>query len=734
MLRRMPPVARRLAGLPGRLTPFIGRRTDLDTALALLHDPAVRLLTISGVGGVGKTAFALELACSAQENFEHGATFVPLAQLESIEELLPALAQALDVKLPPGGDLEQAVLDQLSGLELLLVLDTFEHLLDEAVLVRDILLAAPRVKVLITSREKLNLEVETLYTLGGLDLPPTEDSQDAPETDSVCLFLQRARQVKPGFALNGNNTPAVLRICRMVDGNPLGILLAASWVEHFSPAEIAAEAEHSLDFLTQNLRDADPRHSCLRAVFDSSFKRLDEGQKAVFRKLAVFRGGFDLPAAQAVAAADLGSLIALIEKSMLSRDPQSGRYELHGLLHQYARHESATAGEWESILAAHAAYYKDFVRQREPRMISEAQAGALDELQADLDNIRQAWSRVIEKRDFESARLMLPGLYAFCDMRSRFYEGEAMFRQAAEGLAPQAGERPLPAWALVLLSWFDMRNYIERFESYEEIRSHARSCLEQARSSDEAQGIAASLTLLGAIAQHQGDFRTAIQYCQEAMQVFPQLDGVYWVNMRIGLCYEADQQYGEAIQAFQACLQRGRQTGEAVKTGWSLQNIGDTLMLQGNVAEAQTYLDEALVLFQQVGTPIGALWSTYSLSRAAFALGEPERARELAQAAGQLAHQVHSASWIRKADELIHQLDPEPARTSSAGPRPPGEPLSQRELEVLQLLKTEMPGPEIAHRLVVSLNTVRFHSKHIYQKLGASNRLEAIRRAKELGL
>ncbi len=158
---------------------------------------------------------------------------------------------------------------------------------------------------------------------------------------------------------------------------------------------------------------------------------------------------------------------------------------------------------------------------------------------------------------------------------------------------------------------------------YEEISSHARICLEQSLSSRDEQGAAASLVLLGAIAQHQGDFRNAIQKCQEAMRAFPQLDGMYWVNMRIGLCYEADQQYSEAIQAFLACLARGRRTGEMVKTGWSLQNIGDTLMLQGNVAEAQTYLEQALALFRQVGTPIGVLWSTYSLGRVAFGLGKP---------------------------------------------------------------------------------------------------------------
>jgi predicted ATPase len=734
MLEHKPPFAHPFTKLPGRLTPFIGRRTDLGSLLKLLEDPSIRLVTISGPGGIGKTALALEIASQLQEKFEHGAAFVPLAQLGTVDELLPALAGTLDVQLPPNGDLQQAVLDQLAGLQLLLVLDSFEHLLEEAVLIREILLAAPRVKVLITSREKLNLEAETLYNLGGLDIPLADDLRDMPDCDSISLFLQRARQVRPGFSLHDNQIAAVIHLCRMLDGNPLGILLAASWVEHLLPAEISAEAERSLDFLTHNSRDVEPRHSSLRAVFESSFDRLDRKQKDIFRKLAIFRGGFDLAAAQAVAGADLLSLLSLAEKSMLVRAPETGRYELHGLLRQYAQEELSAAGEIGRIMDAHEAYYCSFVRQREPRMLGDQQAAALDEVQADLDNIRQAWNRLTGKRDFESVRLMLPGLYAFCDMRSRFYDGEAMFRQAVDALAPGAGENPEGAWALALLSWYDMRNYIERFDSYDQITSQASRCLEQAKTKQDAATLATSLVLLGAIAGHQGDYKTANKNYRDAMEACPALDGVYWVIMRVGLSYEADRQYDKALAAFQVCLDRGRRTGEAVKTGWSLQNIGDTLMYQGKLVEAETNLEQALSLFKAVGTRIGVLWSIHSLSRVALGRGDLTRARELAQEAARLARQVHSTTWIRKTDALLHELHLETDRPQEMRIPPQEEPLSERELEVLHLLKSELTGPEIASRLVVSLNTVRFHTKHIYQKLGVNSRLEAIHRAKELGL
>jgi predicted ATPase/DNA-binding CsgD family transcriptional regulator len=719
--------------LPATLTPFIGRQAELDTMLDLFQDPSVRMITILGTGGVGKTRFALELAGVLQDRFQHGAIFVPLAQLSSVDELLPALAGALGVHLPPGGDLQQAVLDQLGNQQLLLVLDNFEHLLDEAILVRDILITGPQVKVLVTSREKLNLDAETLYPLRGLEIPPPDSHQKIEEFDAVRLFLQKARQVRPGFSLNDENTPAVVRICRLVDGIPLGILLAAAWVEHFSPAEIADQISSSLDFLASEMREV-PRHSCMRAVFDSSFNRVDDIQKAIFRKLAVFRGGFSLAAAEAVATADLRTLIALADKSLLWRDPASGRYDLHELLRQYANEELATAGERENTMATHADHYIAFIRQREALLKSPSQTTALDEIAADFDNIRQAWGWLIEKRDFPAARSIIPSLYAFCDMRSRFYEGEAIFRLANEGLSPQAGETPHPAWALALLSWYDMRVYIERFESYEEINSDAQGCLEQAMALHDPEGTAASLVLLGAIAEHQGDFETALRNYERGLQCYPILDDVYWVNMRIGLCHQAAREYPQAIQAFRTSLQRGKETGERVKTGWSLLNIGDTLLLQGNPQEAEQYLEQACALFQEVGTTVGVLWSNYSLSRAAIDMGNSVRALKLAETARQITRQIHSTNWIRKVDDLLQRIDPQTNQGSVGMAELEFESFSPREKEVLQLLKSELSGPEIARRLVVSLNTVRFHTKNIYQKLQVNNRLEAIRRANELGL
>jgi len=720
--------------IPVHLTPFVGRQIDLERLLALLQNQSVRLVTILGTGGIGKTRLATELAHILQEQFQHGTVFIPLAHLSTVDELLPALAGALGVQLPPGGDLQHALLDHLASQQILLVLDNFEDLLDEGALICDILVGGPQVKVLVTSREKLNLEAETLYHLGGLELPPLDSLQSIEEYDAVQLLLQKAGQVQPGFSLSDGNRSDVVRICRLMDGNSLGILLAAAWLEHFSPAEIANQISGSLDFLSRQARDIEPRHCCMGAVLDSSFNRLDEYLQIIFRKLAVFRGGFDLAAAQAITGADLRALIALVDKSLLARDPHTGRYELHELLRQYAGERQANASDRENTLSIYANYYINFVHQRESRLISPSQTATLDEIQSDFDNIRQACTWAIKKRDFASAHAVIPGLYTFCDMRSRFYEGEALFRLASEGLAPEFGESPHLAWALSLLSWYDMRTYIEPFESFDEIALQAQNCLKHATSVQDTQATAASLVLLGVVARHRDDFKTAIRNYERAIQAYPNLDDVYFVNIRIGLCYQTLQEYPQAIRAFETSLQRGRVTGERVKMGWSLENIGDTLLLQGHPAEAERQYEQACTLFKEVGTTIGVIWCLYGLSRVAIALFNPTRGRELAEAARQVARQIHSASWIAKIDSLLHQIDPQSSRTLSETTNNGNESFSPRELEVLQLLKSDLSGPGIAQRLVISLNTVRYHTKNIYRKLGAGTRLEALQRAKELGL
>ncbi len=763
-----PPAA---GGLPAEISPFVGRKEDIARLLSLLGDPAVRLVSILGPGGTGKTRLALELAPVLQPSFTGGVVFVPLADLGAAGELLPALSRALGVLLLPGSDLRQAVFDHLNARQLLLILDNFEHLLDgaplaswpkppglardaaplsrsagasaapltrdasAALLVRDLLAAAPQVKVLVTSHEKLNLTGETLYHLQGLALPPAEAALLPVEYDAVRLFVQKARQASPGFTLEDANAPAVLRICRLVDGMPLGILLAAAWVELFSLEEIAGQIEGNLDFLSAEVRDLPARHRSLRAVFNASYDRLEGNLPAVLTRLSVFRGGFTLPAAQAVAAAELKDLLALVDRSLLRRDPSTARCSLHNMLGRFALDKLVAAGGYPGLRNAHAAYYLDLLHRSETALKSDTQLAALDAIQADFENIRLAWTWAVEKRNFYAIQRAARSLYAFCDMRGRHYEGDVLFRQAWQGLAPAPGELPDPDLALLLLSWFDQHDYIEKLEPSAELGALAQACLEQARTSGSPEALAASLVLSGVLAEQKGDFAAALPFYQQGHCADATLDAFYWVELRIGICHQQMGEYDLAIQTFQRSLERSQALGERVKTGWALFNIGETMFLQGKAEEAAACLRQAHDLFQETGTPFGYLWCDYDLARISLAERGLDRARRLAEAALQLARQAQAAPMVLRFSALLGQINAAPVRAPT--PTAAGnliEPLSERELEVLRLLKTDMSGPEIASQLMVSLNTVRYHTKNIYQKLQVNTRRQALARARELGL
>ncbi len=305
--------------LPAALSPLIGRQGELAEIEERLLDSACRLLTLLGPGGIGKTRLALEAAACLVKYFRQGAYFVPLAPLQSCESIPPAIARSLGFNFSPGGEPFQQLLDYLRKKELLLVLDNFEHLLEGANLIIEILQAAPGVKALVTSREGLNLREEFLLPLGGLDYP--EPKIQGPLTfDAVRLFLEGARRVCPHYRASDEDLAQIGLVCRKVQGMPLAVLLAASWMELLSPVEIAHQvSSHSLDFLEADWRDVPARQRSLRLVFDHSWRLLSKSEQQLFASLSVFRGSFSQAAAEAVTGASLRDLLHLVNKSMLAR-------------------------------------------------------------------------------------------------------------------------------------------------------------------------------------------------------------------------------------------------------------------------------------------------------------------------------------------------------------------------------------------------------------------------------
>jgi predicted ATPase/DNA-binding SARP family transcriptional activator len=406
--------------------PFVGRRAELAELDALLADPLKRLITITGPGGMGKTRLARaaarrQLAGPAGRTgpagpFADGVYFVPLAGLNEPERLLPTVAETLGLRLERG---EEQLFAFLKGRSLLLVLDNIEHLLPAAAGRLDRLLAAgPGLKLLVTSRERLRLKQEQLYPIQGL--PTAADERLGERLDDAGrLFREAARRIRPDFQLAAENMPAVNRICRLVEGMPLAIELAAAWVDLLSPAEIAGEIQQNLDFLATDAGDVPDRHRSVRAAFDASWQRLAPESRQLLAQLAVFRGGFTRQAAAAVAGASLPDLALLANKSLLTFDPAAGRYHIHELLRLYAAGQLANES---GLLERYRAFFFNWLGDQQARLFSPEQTAAVAEIQADIDNIHAA-GQALTGPPPAGLAAAVRALDAFFRIRGSFQEG-----------------------------------------------------------------------------------------------------------------------------------------------------------------------------------------------------------------------------------------------------------------------------------------------------------------------
>ena len=441
-----PPITR--SNLPAPTTPLIGRESELAALATLLADPSHRLVTILGPGGMGKSRLALAAAQTQTENFADGVFFVPLTAADGPDTIVTALAASLDRgflddRRPP----KQQLFDYLRSRKVLLLLDNFEHLLQATPLLVELLQAAPDVKLLVTSPERLHLAAETLLRLDGLVVPEVSVESSAKEGYSaVDLFVQSARRLRHDFTPQ-TAWAEVTRICRMVGGMPLGIVLAASWVNVLTPGEIADEISQSLDFLAAELHDLNPLHRSLAAVFEQSWQRLTPSEQKALMSLSIFAGSFDRAAAKDIAGAPLPLLTRLMDRALLARVGE-GRYDLHEVVRQLARQKLGDSGQEAMVRRVHSQWYLAFVARQTPRLKGAEQEQAVIGLEEERENVRAAWHWAAQNREIGLLQQAVEALGIFYNRPGQWAEGEALTDAAIRALSDSAS-----AEASLLLVW-----------------------------------------------------------------------------------------------------------------------------------------------------------------------------------------------------------------------------------------------------------------------------------------
>lgn len=440
--------------LPVQLTELVGRARDLEVATENLK--TTRLLTILAPGGAGKTRLGIQLAAEVSAGYPDGVFFVDLSPLESADEMIQAIAESLSIALSTEEDTKVQLMSYLARKRQLLVLDNFEHVVAGADLVTEILTNAPEVTIVVTSRAKLNVVGELVQPLLGLETE-WEDADDALATSGVQLFVNAARRADSGFTLTTGDFEPLGQILETVGGMPLGIELAAAWVDVLTVAEIDAEISKSLDFLESEARGIPDRHRSVRAVFDYSWAMLSQEERQMFSALSLFRGGFSREAAEDVAGASIRNLANLSNKSLLVFDREAGRYSVHELLRQYAEAELVKGdGSVDAIAALHTTFFASLAaRAAETIAISEKET--LQILDNDLDNVRAAWRRAVAGRDAASAAKFVKALWFLYEVRGWHQAGVDLLGEALTAF-PEGSpdETTIKAWALAAAAqgWF----------------------------------------------------------------------------------------------------------------------------------------------------------------------------------------------------------------------------------------------------------------------------------------
>jgi predicted ATPase/DNA-binding SARP family transcriptional activator/Tfp pilus assembly protein PilF len=657
--------------VPPSPAPLVGREQELAELTDMLADPDCRLVTLIGPGGIGKTHLALQVAADHIGCFVDGIYFVPLASVSSSKLIISTMADTLRFSFYSPEDTKEQLLNYLHEKEILLVLDNLEHVLDaECVgLLTQILWRAPRVVLLVTSRERLNLQGERTYELKGLSYPTTEDAQGLVGYSAVELFLQKARQAQRHFALTEAEAPHVVRICQITEGIPLGVELATAWVRVHPCGRIAQEIEHNLDILTTQLVDVPERHRSIRATFEHSWQLLSQAEKDLLARLSVFRGGFEWEGAEMVAGASRSTLLALLDKSLIRRTSPD-RYDMHALLRQYVAEKLETdPREQEQTQARYTCYFAAFLGRQARRLQGAEQRQALLETALEIENARQAWELCVSDGRVDEVEQSMDSLFHFYDMQCRFQEGVDLLAQATErwDAAPeQAGlfgkalsrqavlyrhlglyqkarsalERSLEIFERLgtqieqVFCLVNLAEVLRKQGRNEQVEQLAQRSLDLSRQIEDCWGIGRSLFLVGAAQYRTGSIGQAQASLEQSLALSLESGNPRLIMSPLNMlgdvaCHRGD--YDKAQAVFEECLALSRELGDLFNSAVHLNNLGTVLHLLGKYSEARSHYRESLDICRQIGDRGGQAVALSNLGEVAYALGAYAESRKFYQ-------------------------------------------------------------------------------------------------------